>query len=290
MMDYRYINPESLEEGLRILAQSGEKIRVLAGGTDLLVRIMDGKEYPDTLLDISNMNLNYIREGDGCILTGAATPLQAIADYWAPGEEPFCILNRAAVEIGGAQTRHMGTVGGNICTGISSADMAVPLLALEADLRIDSLGRSRYVPADKFFVAPRKTEVKSNEILAEIVLKQPDRCSGLWRSAYIKLGRRKAMRLSVVSIGVVANIDPQSLIINKIRIAMGTVAPVPVRLYNTESVLEGKVFGDTLIEEAVQALEKEIKPRTSPRATKEYRLQVARVLLKRAVYQCISIL
>lgn len=278
--DYRYIIPGSIDEAFKTLC-GAEEVKILAGGTDLMVRVRDGKETPEILLDIAGLGFDYIAPGPEAVSIGAMTPLAEIT--MANFREPFAILAEAAIEIGGVQTRNMGTVGGNLCMGIPSADLAVPMLALEARLKLISASGERIVPATDFFLAPRKTVLGKHEILKEIMIMHPDYDKDRWGSSFLKLGSKKSMRLTIVSAGAVVNINPLSMVINKIAAAMGNVAPVPVRLFAVEQYMAGKCFSEQLLREAAEVMKKELAPRTSMRATMEYREYIAPVLFKRAV-------
>ncbi|MEW5783951.1 MAG: FAD binding domain-containing protein [Bacillota bacterium] len=281
MSGYKYIFPADLPEALRILAGEEYGVTVLGGGTDLLVRVRDGKERPGALLDLSSLNLDYIEEKEAGVVIGAMTSLTKVIDH-AVIRRRYPILAEAAAEVGGFQTRNMGTIGGNICTGLPSADMAIPLLVLEAKLNTVSLDGAEIIPVDRFFIAPRKIRLAPGALLKEIIVSS-DRGNGARGSSFIKFGKRKAMRLCIISVGVNLLVDPATKVIDTIRIAMGTMSPIPLRLYKVEAFMTGKPLSDALLKEAVAIMETEISPRTSLRATCEFRTDLARVLLKRAV-------
>lgn len=285
MAQYEYILPGNIDEALNIFAAKKGKFQILGGGSDLLIRIKDEKESVDYLLDIASLNLDYIQEQDQGIAIGAMTSLSKIMDSTTINEK-YEILSETAKEVGGFQTRNIGTIGGNICTGLPSADMAIPLLVREAKLKINGLEGESIIPIDEFFLEPRKTKLPENALLKEILIEESTG-EGSQGSSYIKIGKRKAMRLCILSAGVNIFIDPKTKIINKIRIAMGTVAPIPLRLYKVEEVMTGKEYSEELIKEAISVMEGVIQPRTSLRATCEYRTDLARVLLKRTVQKSV---
>lgn len=279
MAEISYVSPKTLEEALTVLARNPDTTAVLAGGTDLMVRVRDGKETPQTLLDISRLGLDKILVTDQGVSIGAMTDLTSIVEHPVLKEQ-FQVLSESAQEVGGLQTRNMGTIGGNVCTGLPSADVAIPLLVLGAEFILSGSEGERIVPADEFFLAPRKIDLRPDELLTEIRFALPPEEFG---SAFIKFGKRKAMRLCIMNIGVALSLDSQFGAISSCRLAMGTAAPVPLRLTKTEAFLQGKQWNSETEAEAVTIMETEIKPRTSLRATKEYRQNLARVLLKRAV-------
>ncbi|MDI6707349.1 MAG: FAD binding domain-containing protein [Bacillota bacterium] len=282
MINSIYLGPKNLEEGLKILSQNNGSIKILAGGSDLLNRIRSGKKHVEILLDASSFCLEYIREQGGDLVIGAMTKLSMVEDSVLLEQEPLAILRESAGQVGGWQTRNLATIGGNICTGNSSSDMAVALLALDAKLRLVSLKGERVIPIDEFFIAPRKVDVREDEILKEIIIGKFSNAKG-WGSHFVKFGKRKSNCIATVNAGAVLGINNNTRKISAVRIAMGTVAPTPVRLYKTEKFLENRIFSQSVIDEAVKVMEKEISPRTSFRATKEFREDIARVFFNRAV-------
>jgi carbon-monoxide dehydrogenase medium subunit len=174
------------------------------------------------------------------------------------------------------QTRSLGTVGGNICNGTPSADLTIPLLAYGARIRVRSLAGERMIKLCDFFLAPRRTALRKGEIVTAIELFTPRSNCG---AAFGKVGRRRAMRLAVVN--AAACLKMEGGVVRDVRLAMGTVAPIPVRLYRTEEFLRGRELTPPLLEEATAMMAGEISPRSSVRASAEYRREIAGVLLKR---------
>jgi len=287
LLDYKYYSPQTYEEALTVLSTSAEQMKILGGGTDLLIRIRDNREKPEALLDISQLDLSYINSTADKTIVGSMTSLNEILEH-ANFPEPLNILKEAAGEVGGFQTRSSGTIGGNICTGVPTADMTLPLLALEANLFLESQQGNRIISLNDFFVAPRKTVLNKDEILKEIIIKNGECKEGQWGSAFIKIGKRKAMRLAVMNIAVVMNINPADLRINKIRAAMGAVAPVPLRLCKVEDYLTGKIYSKAVVNEAKEILLAEINPRDSFRSSREYRMDLATVLFERALAKSLN--
>lgn len=283
MINCRFIRPKNLEEGLKILSERGGSVKILAGGSDLINRIRAGKEHPEALMDVSAFCLEYIKRAEkGALVIGAMTRLSVVESAELLEQEPFSILKDSAGQVGGWQTRNLATVGGNICTGNSSADVAVALLALDAKLKLVSLKGERLVPIDRSFIAPRKVDVREDEILTEIIIDGFSDKLG-WGTYFAKFGKRKSNCIAAVNTAAVLGMDTVTRKISFAKIAMGTVAPTPVRLYKTEKFLESREFSRSTISEAVSIMEGEISPRTSLRAAKEFREDIARVFLSRAV-------
>jgi CO/xanthine dehydrogenase FAD-binding subunit len=276
---YQFMIPYTVEEALNILNESTEA-KIIAGGTDLLLRMRVKKDNPTILVDISKLGLEYVREEKAQLLIGAMTTLSSITESEMI-HRYFPVLADAARAVGGVQTRNVGTIVGNICTGIPSADMAVPLLVLDTKLNIASVEKDQVIPLQEFFICPRQVKLSLGQMVKEISVSYlPE---GNWGWAFLKIGKRRAMRISIVNIAVVMSIEPFTGEISDIRIAMGNVAPVPLRLGRLEDFLRRKSFNKELVLEACTALEDEIFPRTSMRATKEYRLAAAKGLLKKAL-------
>lgn len=276
MPDYSYFYPKTLGEALKVLAAVGE-VKVIAGGTELIPRIRGGLEKPGVLLDITGTGLDFIEARGNLLKIGAATPLCEV-EHDSCIKGIFPALAEAASEIGGMQTRNLGTVGGNICTGVPSADLAAPLLAYGARARIRSLSGERLVPLNEFFLAPRRIAVGKCEMVTEIEIDIPANNTG---SAFGKIGRRRAMRLAVVN--AAACLELSGGLLQNVRLAMGTVSPVPLRLIQTEAFLKGREFSNQTLDVATGIMCGEISPRDSIRGSAEYRREIAAVLLKRTL-------
>jgi CO/xanthine dehydrogenase FAD-binding subunit len=275
-----YLSPTSLTEALKLKQEYQKGATIIAGGTDLLVRVKSGKESPKAILDLNHTGLNYIRLASN-IEIGAMTSLTEIIEY--DGLKQDCpILAEAAKEVGAIQTRSLATLVGNICTGIPSADMALPLLVLDASVVIEKVDGKREISIEDFFKSPRQIAVNDDEIVTEIII--PNTLpKGKKGSVFIKVGKRKAMRLSIVSVALNLDIDPETNIINDIKIAMGTVAPVPIRLKKIEELMVGKKLDNELVIQTKELIKDNISPRTSLRASKEYRQHLAEALFTRAL-------
>ena len=283
--DFDYIKPNSVKEVLTLLAELGERCRLLAGGTVLLVDMRDGHLSPEALLDIGDLPaLRFIRVDRGMVRIGPATTLAEIAESsLLPMEVSF--LAKAAASVGGPQIRSRATIGGNLAYASPGADMAPPLLALGATLRLTSERGHREVSVDEFFAGPRSTVCGSDEIVTEISF--PYRASG--RGAFIKLGLRNAMAISLASVGVWIEMDPSKGIVEEARIALGAVAPTPIRAKAAEELLRGERASVRLIERAAELAREYVRPRPSSiRSSGEYRRIVTGVLIRRALEKCLD--
>ena len=274
--EFNYIKASTLTEALEVISRLGD-VKVLAGGTDLVVDLKIGRYKPKNIVDISGIKeLNYIRDEGHEIRIGALTKLQEIA------ESPIIrskapVLAKAANEMASWQVRNIATIGGNLCNASPAADTAPPLLALGAKLRLVSQEGEREVPITEFFKGPRKTELRNGEILKEIVIPYNEG-SGQY---YIKLGRRSAFTLSIVSVATVVKVSAGKF--SDVRIALNAVAPTPVRAKKAEEFLKGKEVNLGNIDEAAKLVLEHISPITDVRASAEYRKEMAVVLTRDAL-------
>lgn len=281
MFDIREIHqPKNLEEALAVAGQHPDAI-IIAGGTDVLIKIRDGKLVYRDLLSIHGLSELHGIEEESCgdLLIG---PLNSFRDLL---EHPLIcrhvpILARAAATVGGPQVRVMGTLGGNLANGATSADTASSLHALEAELLLQSAISQRLVPINEFHLGPGRTACAPGEILTKIIIRRVNFIdTGGW---YIKYAMREAMDIATLGCSVMVKPDADGKCIEQLRIAFGVAAPVPLRTVETEAELKGSP-----IEEAAQRIatlvRTEINPRDSWRASKAFRLQIAGVMAERAL-------
>ncbi len=281
MGNTEYIKPKNLNDLLYNKKETEGRGEVIAGGTNLIPQIQGKIKSPEFLIDVSDLQeLSHIKEENGVISIGAGT---AIADIVSSEiiKSKGPILASAARQLGNPLVRNRATIGGNLADASPAADTAPPLLALEAYLYLESEGgRKREIQLDQFFTGPNKTIMKDNEIITRICFKAPEYPLN---GGYIKLGLRNAMAISVVSVAVMLNIEEG--ICRKARIALGSVAPKPVRAYGVEKSLEGKELNQDVIEASALEIKKEILPISDIRASAEYRRHTASVLFKRAILE-----
>jgi len=258
----------------------GDKARVLAGGTDLLVLLKDQKLTAEAVMSLAGVrDLNFIRYEDG---RGAT--LGALATHSGVAASPiiqqkFPDLAEACSQVGAVQIQNLGTVGGNLCNASPAADVAPPFLLMDAVLILASARGERRVSIHDFFQGPRRTVLQADEILKEIFVPE---VPGRRGATYLKLGRRKAMEIAIVGIGVAIHLNGSDQVVSECRIAMGSVAPTPVRARRGEEILRNQEVRDELIEEAAVVAAEEASPISDVRASREYRLDMIRVLCRRA--------
>lgn len=192
------------------------------------------------------------------------------------------ILKTAGASMGGPQIRNVATIGGNICNGATSADSAPSLLALDAKLKLENLNDSRLVPITDFYLGPSKVALNPGEILSEIIIPSIENVK--YGGHYIKFSMRKAMDISTLGCAAVCQINEAQEIIT-IGIALGTASPTPIRCKEAERLLLGKKPTEELLAGAGIAASGEAFPRTSWRASKEYRHQLIKELTIRTLEQ-----
>ena len=273
---FNYYRVESLNEALDLISRLDD-FKVLAGGTDLIIDLKVRRYTVKNIVDISRIKeLSYIADDGDKIRIGALTKLQAIAESPVV-KEKAPVLAEAVREMASWQVRNIATIGGNLCNASPAADTAPPLLVFEAKLKIVGSNGERVVPINEFFLGPGKTVLQPNEILTEIQIPyQPEGTS----SAFIKIAR-VAMDLAKVNVAVA--LRTEGSVIRWVRIALGAVAPTPIRAYKTEEFLVGKEFNEENLEKAAEIVKTEVKPITDIRSTAEYRREVSGVIVKDAL-------
>lgn len=244
MIDYDYVKPESLDEVFSLVQTYGSRAALIAGGTDVMVKIRNTRKSPEVLISLRGLrDLSYIRK-NGDYHIGALTTHRMLEQSELVGKE-LSALHEGASRIGSVQVRNVATLAGNICNAAPSADTAGPLLALDAEVHLKSPDGERQVPITEFFTGTYRTVRKENEVVTEIRIPSHMERFG---SAYWKQSRRKAMNLPIVGIAVSLRLDNNA--IAESRIALTVAAPTPIRAYKAEEFLSGKPMEDTVLAEA----------------------------------------
>jgi CO/xanthine dehydrogenase FAD-binding subunit len=281
---FNYLAPVTLDEALSRLARYKGKAKVIAGGTDLVPKLKRREiGAPAYVIDLKTIpGLDNIKYDVSGLSLGALVTIGAVETSAIIGEK-FGILAQAARSMASPQVRNRGTIAGNICNAVPSADSAPALLTLGARLKLASRKGERIVSIEDFFTGPGQTALADDEILQEIQIPHPPPNS---KGVYLKLTPRRAMDLAIVGVAVV--IIPQDGVCQDIRIALGAVAPTPIRTGKAEAVLKGQKFDDALIEKAARAAAGQSRPIDDHRASAEYRRDMVEVLVKRAIKQAIG--
>jgi len=277
MNQFKYISPKTKEEVLEILKQKKSEACIVAGCTNVLPYIKDKKLSEKLLLDICGIEeLNYIKKNECEIYIGAGTNISDLINSKIIKEE--CnILYQAAEQFADPTIRNSATIGGNLADASPAADAAPPLLVLDAVLKVESMDGKREISLKDFFIGPRKTVLHDDEMITSIKIKDD---SINKNGCFIKLGLRQAMAISLATVALILEVEKDK--VTDIRIAMGSIAPTPLRLIKVEGLLKNKKIEDELIEEAIEKVREEVKPIGDVRASAEYRRYVSGILFKRA--------
>jgi len=277
MNQFKYVSPKTKEEVLEILKQEKSEACIVAGCSNVLPYIKDKIIFKKLLLDISGIEeLNYIKKSEDRLCIGAATTISDLINSKIIREE-YNILYQAAEEFADPTVRNRATVGGNLADASPAADMAPPLLVLDTVLETESMNKKREIPLKNFFIGPRKTVLRDDEMISSIKIKN----SLLNKNGcFIKLGLRQAMAISVATMAMILEVEKNR--VKDVRIAMGSIAPIPLRLFKIEEFLKNKKINDELIEEAIKKVREEVKPIGDVRASAEYRRYISGILFKRA--------
>jgi len=277
MKRFEYLAPKSLKEALQILSDRPEAIP-LAGGTDLLVRVKEGSRSVETLLSLKRVPELRQYTHNGTLTLGSTVTVGRIAaDLWI--QQAYAALALGAGLIGSAQIRNVATVGGNLCNAAPSADTAPPLLVLGAQAVIAGAQGERTVPLEEFFEGPGRTALQAGELLTAITLPRPAQRSG---SFYLRHTSRARMDLAVVAVAAAVTVEADGSIVDA-RLALGAVAPVPLRARQAEALLAGQVLTDELWREVGATAAREAEPIDDQRASAEYRRYLVDVLTRRAL-------
>ena len=268
----------SVAEAIALL-QARPRACPVAGGSDVLTRIKKGKIRDAELVSIYGIpGLRGVGlESDGTIVIGSGTTFsQVIADPLLRARVP--LLTEAAATVGGPQIRNLATIGGNICNGSPSADSAPALLVLDALLRIEGPLGTRVTALRDFYRGPGSVDLARDEILTAILL-PPDGYRGLGGS-YIKFAGRAAMDIAIL--GCAAACRPAGDVVEDFRLALGVAGPTPLRCPRTEALVRGQVFSGSLLAAVAASAVRDADPRTSWRASREFRLHLVAELSQRA--------
>ncbi len=280
MRAFEYIAAKDSRHAVALLAEYGAAAKVLAGGTDLLVELKAAPHVPQMVIDISRAeDLQNIALTDEGLSIGALVTHTAIMRSPLI-REMFPALVDAAHTIGAVQTRNLGTLGGNLVTGVPSMDSGPTLVALEALVIILGPAGRRQLPLADFFTGPRKTALKPDELLAEIVIPKKNLGKPVH---FLKFGLRKGQALALVNVAASLRVDWDKQLCIAPRIALGAVAPTVIRATQAEAYLEGRAITPEAMAEAGRIAAGEAKPISDFRASAGYRRDLIAVLTQRAV-------
>lgn len=274
-----YARPQSFEEALSALANASGAATVIAGGTDLIGDMKFRGFKPSSLININRVEgLRYIDEDASGLRIGALTSIQALVGNPVI-VKGYTALSDAAERFASLQIRNLATVAGSLGRASPGGDMAPPLLALGAIVVIASQEGDREVDLSDFFLGPRRTVLRPDELMREIRIPALPAHSG---SAYARLSYRDVLDLCIVGVASCVSLDANRRVAAA-RVALGSVAPRPIRATNTEAFLANKVLTDEVIVEAGKVSSQDANPISDQRASAEYRKAMMPVLTRRSL-------
>ncbi|NQS75505.1 MAG: xanthine dehydrogenase family protein subunit M [Peptococcaceae bacterium] len=281
--DFEYYAPESVAEACQLLAQFGEKAKVLAGGTDMVVKMKNELLAPEVVVSVKNLEqlkkVEYVA-GKGVSVGALCTHNDLVKSDVL--KEKFASVANAARQMANNQVRNRGTIAGNIVSAVPSADLPPVLIALNATAKLVGAKGERTLAMEDVFAGPGKTVLANDEVLTEIFIPE-QKMTG---SNYIKFGLRKSGALAVVGVAVAVQVE--NGVIKDARVALGAVAATPVRAKKTEEFLKGKKVTDDVLAEAGVIASGECKPISDIRASAEYRTDLVRIFTKRALRKAVD--
>lgn len=283
MKPFEYFEPRTVGEATKLLFKYGKKARVLAGGIDLIPKMRRGDLRAEYIVNIQRIpRLEYIKvEGKEGLRFGAMTKLYAMESSGAV-QRSYPILYEAIHQITSVQAKQMGTVVGNLCVGTPASDVATVLMALGAEVRIGGVKGQRRELVEKFYLGHHRTSLQRGEMVTEVFLPSP--ASGM-RSAFLNLVRTHA---DIAKVTVAVAVIVRRGICQEARVVMGAVAPTVLRAARAEGVLKGQRVTVPIISEVAEAAAGEARPITDLRSTAEYRREMAKVLVRRALEEVVE--
>ncbi|MBU4602072.1 xanthine dehydrogenase family protein subunit M [bacterium] len=276
----QYFAPQKIEEALEILSRYGKEIKVIAGGTDLLVQYYDRLYEISAWLDLKNiLELKKIKINKNQMIIGAMVT-HAQLEKSQDIKKYFPVLNQAAADIGSPQIRNRGTIGGNIVNASPAGDLLAPLMAYDAQFKILSVQKEVLISAEEFFIGPKKTVLEPAQLLTRIILPLPsERTYGCW----IKIGKRKALIIATITLALVVEMAKDNKTVKDVRTCLGSVAPTPIEIKEVKKKMAGKNFNQLDFAELGQIVEDKISPIDDIRGTREYRKDVAKEIMINAL-------
>jgi carbon-monoxide dehydrogenase medium subunit len=284
MRRFDLATPQSLDECLKLLGARDPDTKLLAGGTDLLPQMKNGLLKPARVIDLSGVaELRVLAADDGRGLRVGAAVTARRLELDPRVRSAYPALAESGALVGSIQVRNLATVGGNLCNAAPSADMAPPLVALDAEAVIAGPGGRRRVPLASFFLGVRRTVLGPDELLVEFLVPSPGPRSG---GSYLRHTPRRELDIAVV--GVASQVTLTDGVCAKARIALAAVAPIPVRATAAEQALEGHPLTPSLIERAAALAVEAARPISDQRGSAEYRRHHVRVLTRRTLTSALA--
>lgn len=283
-----YHTPTTVEEALDLLEHYDGQARVIAGGTDLILEMHEGRRPPiEALVDVTHIEgLDEIRHADGWITIGAAVTHTQVVRSPLVQKHGTALAEGSSV-VGGPQVRNVGTLCGNVAHALPAADGTVALIALGGEGQVTNRAGSRWTPLLELFEGPGYSAVDSTRELLTAVRFRPTKAREA--SAFTRVMRPQGVALPMFVVAVMVALDGAGKTIERTRVSLGPVAGTPYRSHVAEDVLTGAAIGGDVYAGAAEAARAECSPRTSAyRATREYRLEMIETLLPNALKTAVA--
>ncbi len=279
--NFNYHDPGKLSDALALKAEHLANAKCLAGGTDLLVHLKKKLAKADHLINLSTIDdLCRITQDDDSVTIGACVTMAQLCASKIISTR-FGALKSGARNLGNHLIRNRATIGGNVCNASPAGDSLCALLVYDAKVLLAAKDHQKEIPVDKFFTGPGSTQIQEDEILTGFKLSIPDKNSG---AHYIQLGKRKSSEINVVNVASFLQYDPDTNKVAAARIALGSVAPTPIRARNAETILKDAPAEESVFYEAAEAArKKDCKPINDFRGTAAYRQAMIGVLTLRTL-------
>ena len=280
MKDITYAAPKTVAEAASLLSDKGDRARILAGGTDIIVQVREGRRDIDALVDIKHIpDVNELSCDAKGLVIGSAVPCCLIYENKAIAKAYPGIIDAVSL-IGGIQIQSRATLGGNLCNASPAADGIPVLIALEGVCDIAGPKGTRSVPVEQFCLAPGKTVLERGEFLIRFRLPPPKKNAG---AAYLRFIPRNEMDIAVVGVGVALQLDAAKAKCTSARIALAAVAPTPLLVLDAGAALVGTALDEASIAKAAALAQAAAKPISDMRGDADYRRHLVGVLVKRAI-------
>ncbi len=278
---FEYLAPVTADEACGLLASRAGEAKLFAGGTDLILQMRRRETVPKYIIGLKSVaELAFIREtAAGGLAIGAMTTIQTLLTSPIIRKK-YSVLAQVAAGIGGPELRNVATIGGNLAGALPCADFPPALIALGATAKLKSSAGERIVPVEDAFPSFGKTVARPDEVFTEIHLPNVPAFSG---GVYLKFHDRHSMDMTTLGVCAFVAWDEESRVFRDVKIALASSAPVPMRAKKAEAVLRGRALAANALEEAARAVCEEANPRSSWRATREFRFELLRTLTKRAI-------
>jgi carbon-monoxide dehydrogenase medium subunit len=281
-----YVAPRTIDEAVAVLAEKGDRAKILAGGTDILVQLREGRKEANILVDIKNIpEVNELSlDSKAGLHIGAAVPCYRIYDHKDVARLYPGVYDAASL-IGGIQIQSRASLGGNLCNASPAADTIPALIAAGAACQIAGPNGQRKVPVEQFCTGPGRTVLRRGEFLVRFSLPAPEPRTG---TSYLRFIPRNEMDIAVVGAGVSVTLDRGRTQCISARVALAAVAPTPLFVAEAGAALVDGSISDALIEKAAKLAQNAAKPISDMRGDADYRRHLVAVLTRRAIRHAID--